>query len=118
MTSDEKDNCQIIIHGAAVAAAGVGFVPVPGGDIGPLCAIQGGMVIALARVFGISITKDGAIKMAESFMLGAMGKFIASELVKLIPVLGSLISGTVAASLTEAFGWETAEEFDKQRQNL
>lgn len=117
MNNDEKKKCQKVIHSAAVAAAGIGFVPIPGADSGPICAIQAGMIIALARVFKISITKDAAVSISKTFIVGNIGKTIVGQLSKFIPIVGSSINASVAAALTEALGWEIAEDFDNKKCN-
>lgn len=117
MNNDEKKKCQKVIHSAAVAAAGIGFVPIPGADLGPICAIQAGMIIALARVFKISVTKEAAANIAKTFIVGNIGKTIVGQLSKFIPIVGSGINASVAAALTEALGWEIAEDFDNKKCN-
>ena len=72
------------------------------------------MLIGLAKVFGISLTEAAAQQTAKAFVVGNLGKMIASSLSKLIPGLGSAVCATVAVAITEALGWETAEEFAKQ----
>lgn len=114
MTDDEKEKCHYIIHSAATAGAAIGFFPIPGADLAPICAAQGAMIVALARVFKLSITDEAAKQIAKTFIVGNMGKTLVAQFCKLIPVLGSGINATVAAALTEALGWEVAEDFDSK----
>lgn len=114
MTESQKTKCQYIIHSAATAAGAIGISPIPGSDIVPITAVQAGMLIGLAKVFGISLTEAAAKQTATAFVVGNMGKMIASSLSKFVPFLGSAVCATVAVGLTEALGWETAEEFAKQ----
>ena len=114
MTESQKTKCQYIIHSAATAAGAIGISPIPGSDIVPITAVQASMLIGLAKVFGISLTEAAAQQTAKAFVVGNLGKMIASSLSKLIPGLGSAVCATVAVALTEALGWETAEEFAKQ----
>lgn len=117
MNNDEKKKCQMIIHSAAATAAGIGFVPIPGADLAPICAVQASMILALARVFKISLTEKAAKEISKTFIVGNIGKTIVGELSKAIPMMGSVINATVAAGLTEALGWEVVEEFDKKNLN-
>ena len=114
MTDDQKEKCQYIIHSAAAGAAAIGFIPIPGADIAPISAIQVTMLISLARVFNVSITKNLAEESAKTFLVGQTGKVLAGQFAKLIPIIGNGVNATVAAGLTEALGWESAEAFDKQ----
>ena len=118
MTTAEKEKCQIIIHGAAVAAAGVGAIPIPGSDIIPLMGIQSAMVLALATVFEISLTDVAAKEMVKVAITGQMGKALAGQLAKLIPGVGSAVNATIAVGITEKFGWDTAREFAKQKKTI
>lgn len=111
---EEKNKCNYIIHSASVAAAGVGLAPVPGADIGFITAIQVGMILGLARVFSISVTKEWAESTAKTALTGQIGKYLAGQLIKLIPGIGSVSNATIAAALTEALGWEIAEDFYKK----
>ena len=111
MTENQRSKCQYIIHSAATAAGAIGLSPIPGSDIGPIMAVQAGMILGLAKVFGITLTDAAAAQVAKTFVVGNLGKMIASELTKLLPFIGSAVCGTVAVALTEALGWETAREF-------
>ncbi len=116
-TEKEKLKCQYIIHGASAAAAGIGLAPIPGADIGPICAVQAGMIVALAAVFDMSITTEAAAATAKTAIVGNMGKMIVSGILKVVPVLGSGVNATVAAALTETLGWQLAGEYAaKKRQ--
>lgn len=114
MNDEQKEKCHYIIHSAAAAAAGIGAIPIPGADILPISGVQVTMIIALARVFGISITENIAQEMAKTFLVGQAGKALVASFSKLIPIIGSGINATVAAGLTETLGWETAESFSKK----
>lgn len=111
MTERQKEQCAMIIHSAAVAAGGIGAVPVPGSDAVGLAGVQTAMVLALAEVFEYPMTKAAAMHTAKQLIVSSTGKLLASNLTKLIPGFGSVVCGTVAAGLTEAFGWEQAREF-------
>lgn len=111
MTERQHNECAKIIHGAATAAGGVGAFPIPCSDAIGLMAIQTSMVIALARVFNIELTKAMAEHVAKQAVVSSTGKLVATNLTKMIPGLGSVICATVAAGLTEVFGWEQAEAF-------
>ena len=111
MTQEQKEQCQVIIHSAATAAGGVGLSPIPGSDSAPLIAIQTTMIVALGRVFNVKIDKSYATSLAKTAIVGQIGKLVASQLLKLIPGLGSVANAGVAFSLTEVLGWDTAEDF-------
>ena len=113
----EKTKCNYVIHTASVAAGGIGIAPIPGADILPICAVQVTMILGLARIFNVPITKEVAEAQAKAYMVGNFGKMLAGELSKLVPIFGSATSATnatVAVGLTEYLGWEVAEDFYKK----
>ena len=118
MTEQQQSECAKIIHGAAVAAGGVGALPVPCSDVVGLVALQTSMVIALAKVFNIAMTNNMAEHIAKQAVVYSAGKLIASNLTKLIPVFGSAVCATAAVGLTETFGWEQARAFAAQQKML
>ena len=118
MTKQQQRECAVIIHGAAAAAGGVGALPVPCSDVVGLVAIQTSMVIALANVFNVAMTSAMAEHVAKQAIVSSTGKLIATNLSKIIPGFGSVVCATVAAGLTEAFGWEQARAFAAQQKVL
>ena len=115
MNKEQKRNCEYIIHSAALAAGAIGGLPVPGSDAVGLLGIQAAMVLALAEVFEYPMTKAAAETIAKQAIVSSTGKLIASNLTKMIPGVGSVVCASVAAGLTEAFGWEQARCFSKGR---
>ncbi len=65
------------------------------------------MFEGIARVYGVSFKQDDFTKMVDAVAPAAavgVGKAAAGSLVKLIPGVGSVIYGSVAATLTAALG--------------
>jgi uncharacterized protein (DUF697 family) len=115
MTKEEKKKCGAIIHTASVAAGTVGAYPIPGSDIFVIAAIQGAMIISLGAALNVSVTKTAAKEMVKTFMISQIGKNLAGCFVKLVPVVGSAVNAIIAASLTEALGWDSVIDFDERR---
>ncbi len=116
MTKEERTKCHAIIHVATLAAGGVGsgLAQLPGSDTVPITAIQVGMVISLGAVFGMKIEKSVATSIVGGFLSAASGRFISQILVGWIPGLGNIINAGSAVAITEALGWEVAENFAKE----
>ena len=119
MTNEEKNKCHMIIHAAAAAAGAGNVVPVPGLGVAADMAAMTTMAISLAAVFGKELTNAAARGMAyaalKKVILSQPVKYATKELVKFIPWIGSAISATVSVALTEAAGWQLAQEFDLER---
>jgi len=110
MTSEQMDNCNLIIHTASLAAGAGAFVPVPVMDAIPIGAAQITMVVSLGKVFNQKISDTAA----QAIIKAAGSTLIGRSLVKLIPFIGWSISAAVAAGITEAIGWSSAVDFAKQ----
>jgi uncharacterized protein (DUF697 family) len=97
-----------LILGYAAAAGVAGVIPIPFVDIGALAAPMGLLLRVLAGRYGVAWTSRS---LAEFF--GCLGsvvlvtqliKYGARELLKVIPVVGSAVSGVSAFALTYAVG--------------
>ena len=93
------------ILSAAATATGIGAAPIPGSDIVPLTTIQVGLMLKLATLYEKSISKDRAKELILSSLMGSLGKNIFRQAIKLIPGAGSIVSGSVAGSLTLGLGY-------------
>lgn len=92
---------------ATAASAATGAIPIPIADAAVLVPIQLAMFEGIARVYGVSFKDDDFTKMVDGIAPAAavgVGKAAAGSLVKLIPGVGSLIYGFVAAAMTLALG--------------
>jgi uncharacterized protein (DUF697 family) len=101
VTAAQKENCSLIIHGAAAAAAvpGAGLAQLPMADHVVIVPIQLAMVIALGKVFGIEVTES----VAKSMVLTGAATLV-----------GHATSQVLVAGITEAMGWTIANEFDSR----
>ena len=119
MPEDQKQKCNTIIHGAAVAAggAGSGLAQVPMADSAIITPIQIGMIIALGKVFDQNITKSAANAIFSGMVASFAGRTASQLLVGWLPLVGNAVNAATAASLTELVGWNSAEQFYKNQLN-
>lgn len=96
---------------------GVGFTPIPVSDAAILVPMQISMLAHITAIFGLSLEKSQIISVLAGVggTGGAtvLGKYLASNLLKLIPVVGTVtggvISGMTASSLTIALAYSYIE---------
>lgn len=102
-----------VIHGASAAAglAGAGLAQIPGSDSVVIVPIQTAMIIEVARLQGVAITKAAAAHIILTFSATCLGRKVSQVLVGWIPGFGNAINATTAAGLTEAIGWAAYEYF-------
>lgn len=119
MTEEEKSKCQKIIHGHAAAAAAGNLVPIPVLGLAADTVTMTTMAMALAAVFGGSITESVAKNMAINAVVATMKKqpvrIIAKEISKVVPVVGQLVAPSISVAMLEAAGWLLAEQLVTER---
>ena len=111
----KSTKAKAIISAASAAAAGIGFVPIPGSDAPLLVADQTTMIASLAALYGIGYD---AVKVGMlPFLAKVAGTTLASSLLKAIPGIGTIAGGaitaTIAATLTGAMGMYVKNYFEK-----
>lgn len=92
-----------LVYKASTAAAGVAVSPVPFSDAIGIIPIQVGMTLAISRVFGVQLEENSLMPLAagvfSSIGLSIFGRWAAGSLIKLIPGGGTILGGTVSASI-------------------
>lgn len=89
---------------ASIAAAVIGVLPIPGSDIIPLTALQIGLILKIAHVYGYDISKEKAKALLTATLAGQVGKTVFRQLIKFIPGWGSAVGAITAGSFTYAIG--------------
>ncbi|MCM1237212.1 MAG: DUF697 domain-containing protein, partial [Ruminococcus flavefaciens] len=115
MPKELEKKCHIAIHSATTAAAAAGAIPIPMSDAIPITAAQIGMIVALGKVFDITLSQAAAKSIASVTVTQQVGRTVAAGLLKAIPGVGTVVGGVIgastAAALTEALGWLVADDF-------
>ena len=110
--AEKKKRARAAIATATLTAAGEGAAPIPFSDCALLIPTQLGMIASITVIFGFDINKSILTAFLSS-TLGSggatlLGKTVVSNLVKLIPgvgtVAGGAISAATAGALTAALG--------------
>ena len=120
MTQAQKDSCNLIIHGAATAAAASSLVmsQMPGADNIALAITIGGMTIALANVFDLSFGETTGESIGVS-ILGYFSTVIAARIASQwilgwIPFLGNSVNTATMFGMVEWIGWTVADALDEE----
>lgn len=120
MPKELKKRCQLVIHSATAASAAAGAIPIPMSDAIPITAAQIGMIIALGKEFDITLSDAAAKSILGVGVTQQAGRAVASNLLKAVPGVGTVVGGFIgastAAALTEALGWVIADDFYKMSQ--
>jgi uncharacterized protein (DUF697 family) len=100
------------VRRASAAAGAAGATPIPIADAAGVFGIQVGMIVAVSLQMGVKLKRSDLQPMAMTLIgalgLTAGGRFIAGQVAKLIPglgtVAGSALTGTTAAAITYGLG--------------
>lgn len=115
MPKDMKKKCHAAIHTATLAAGASGLIPIPVADTVPISTAQVAMIVALGKVFDITVSDSIAKAVASVGIAQGVGRTAVSSAFKAIPGIGTIagmaIGSTTAAALTEALGWMVADDF-------
>lgn len=118
MTDDQMSMCHGIIHTHAVACGAGNAIPVPGLGVAADITTMTTMTMAIAGVFGGSVTESVAegiaIAAIKRTVLKQPIKMLAKELSKLVPILGQVVAPAIGVAMIEAAGWSIANQFDKK----
>lgn len=114
---DQMNKCNAIIHGASVAAGGVGtgMAQISLADNAVITPIQIGMIIALGKVFDQEVSKSAATAILGSMAASFVGRGVSQVLVGWVPLLGNAVNTATAAGITEAIGWTVVDNFSKNQ---
>lgn len=90
-----------IVLGFVTSTTVTGAVPIPFADAPLLIAQQVAMMLAINNVFGFQIERDALQSLAVAVIgvggATVIGKTVASNLMKLIPGVGSVAGGAISA---------------------
>lgn len=115
MPKELEKKCHVAIHTATAAATAAGALPIPMSDAVPITAAQIAMIVALGRAFGITLSESAAKSLVSVGLTQQAGRAVASNLLKMVPgvgtVVGGIIGASTAAALTELLGWIIADDF-------
>lgn len=116
MTNEQKKVCSGIIHTASglAASVGAGLAQITGSDNAVITPIQITMVVSLGKVFDVNLTDSAARAAIGTVAASTVGRAASQVLVGWIPIVGNAINAVTAAGITEALGWEMADEFSKR----
>jgi uncharacterized protein (DUF697 family)/predicted GTPase len=92
--------------GVAVTAAGAaGATPIPIADAIVLVPIQLTMMARISHIYDIRVDKATTAALAATAAATAGGRSLATGLIKLIPGVGSVVGGAIAASVASGITW-------------
>ncbi len=107
------EECKTIIH---VASGAAGAIPIPFSDALAIASIQAGMIYKMNDAFGMDLEES----VAASLITGLLGVTAIEQgarafvnMIKFVPVVGSVAGSTTAVIITEGIGFAYLKVLEK-----
>ncbi|MGL2422466.1 hypothetical protein ACOWMS_06700 [Helicobacter pylori] len=107
------EECKTIIH---VASGAAGAIPIPFSDVLAIASIQAGMIYKMNDAFGMDLEES----VAASLITGLLGVTAIEQgarafvnMIKFVPVVGSVAGSTTAVIITEGIGFAYLKVLEK-----
>lgn len=101
---DRKHNrCLAIVSAASSAAAAAALSPVPGSDSAMIVPIQGGMMGAIAVLYGVDTSTTVIAGAVSTTLATQLGRMAAGWALKVIPGIGTAVGAAVNATVASGF---------------
>jgi uncharacterized protein (DUF697 family) len=114
--NERSKHAETIIRNHVLWSMGAGFIPVVIADVFAVSALQLDMIRQLARVYNIDFSETQGKAIVTSLTSATLARIAAGSVVKLIPVVGSLVGGIsnsiFAGASTYALGEVFKRHFD------
>lgn len=115
MPKELSKKCAAAIHTATIAAGAAGAIPIPVADTIPISTAQVTMIVALGKIFDLTISQSVAKSIVSVSLAQTAGRAVVSSAFKTIPGIGTLVGGAIssatAIAITESIGWLVADDF-------
>ncbi|TIC85627.1 GTPase [Nocardioides sp. GY 10127] len=113
----KRKACQPAVAAAVSAAAAAGASPIPFSDAALLIPIQLGMLSRIAMTYNVPLQRATGMALAMTAASTGAGRTVVTNLVKLVPGAGTVVGGTINASvasvITYAMGQAWIEICDR-----
>lgn len=111
-----REQADRLIKDYAFNSSVTGFIPVPLLDTVALIAVQRLMLLRLSKIYDIPFSKNLAKTLISTLMSGIAPKLTGpavGSVIKLIPVIGTVVGGATTAALGGASTYAVGKVFQK-----
>lgn len=123
---ERKKRADSIINRYTAAASTVAASPIPFSDIAILLPTQAAMIVHISSIYDLELSLESAKKLSLAFGavvgVGFAARAVAANLVKFIPIVGSVAGGVinagVAGTITKLMGEAYIAYLDDNAENL
>ena len=113
---------EIAVKASVVTAGALCLIPIPFADAPMLVTAQAGMMASIATIFKINVKKDVLRNLVLSAMgvggAALIGRAIVANLIKFIPIKGTIVGGAIAASTASVLTYALGKAFIEVCKNV
>lgn len=103
------------VRRATTSAMAIALIPLPIVDMVPLTAVQIGLMLTVARIYGQRIGVARALEILSTFGVGLLGRTLFHELLKLGGMPGWILAASIAGATTMTIGIVAMRWFESGR---
>lgn len=93
------DEAHNLVLGYTAGCALAGASPLPLSDTLVITPTQVAMLCAIGKKYGLNFENSVLVELATSVLAANIGKMIATNLIKLVPIAGSFIGGAISVGV-------------------
>ena len=114
---ERSKHAETIIRNHMIWSLGAGFIPVIAADVLAVSALQLDMIRQLCRVYDVNFSETQGKAIVTSLTSSTIARLGAGSVVKLIPVVGSVLGGVANSVFAAASTYALGEVFKKHFQS-
>lgn len=111
--SERSKHAETIIRNHVIWSMGAGLIPVLVADIFAVSALQLDMIRQLCRVYNVNFSETQGKAIVTSLTSSTIARLTAGSIVKLMPVIGSIIGGVTVSVFAGASTYALGQVFKK-----
>lgn len=111
--SERSKHAETIIRNHVIWSMGAGLIPVLVADIFAVSALQLDMIRQLCRVYNVNFSETQGKAIVTSLTSSTIARLTAGSIVKLMPVIGSIIGGVTVSAFAGASTYALGQVFKK-----
>ncbi len=108
---EREKHAETIVRNHVLFSMGAGAIPVPVADVLAVSASQLDMIRQLCKVYDVDFSETQGKAIVSSLTASTLGRLGAASLGKLIPVVGSIVSGIANAVMAGASTYALGQVF-------
>lgn len=112
-TGERSKHVDTIIRNHVVWSMGSGFIPILGADIFAVSAVQLDMIRQMSKVYDVNFSETQGKAIVTSLTSSTLARIGAGSLVKMVPIVGSIVGGITVSVFAGASTYALGQVFKR-----